>query len=337
MDNLKPSPLISILLVSWNSAKHIPHCLENLVKQSFKDFEIIVIDNGSTDNGVANLEEKYPTLNLSVKKLETNQGFAVANNIGAALARGKWLALLNADAFPEPNWLEELVKAADHHPEFNFFASRQIKANSNPELLDGIGDVYHISGLAWRQGYNQPAYGAGLLSREVFSACGAAALYLREKFLEAGGFDADYFSYFEDVELSFRLRLMGGRCLYVPTAVVYHLGSASTGVSSDFAVYHGHRNLVWTYFKDMPLALFWFYLPLHVAVNIYLSLAFLIRDKRSILLKSKIDALWGLPAILSKRKHVQQLRSVSTAEIYRILNRELFAPHRASRARTKLD
>jgi len=152
-----------------------------------------------------------------------------------------------------------------------------------------------------------------------------------------GGFDTDYFSYFEDVDLSFRLRLAGGRCLYVPTAVVHHLGSASTGLASDFALYHGHRNLVWTYFKDMPSLLFWLYLPLHISMNIYLSLAFLIRDKRSIVLKSKIDALRGLPSILGKRKHVQQLRTVETGEIYRVINRELFAPHRASRARSKLD
>lgn len=336
MNTPLPSPLISILLVSWNSGEHLPHCLKNLEQQSFKDFEIIIIDNGSTDNGVTNLDEKYPSLNLSVKKLESNQGFAAANNIGAHLARGKWLALLNADAFPEPDWLEQLVKATQEHPKFNFFASRQIQAR-NPELLDGIGDVYHISGLAWRQGYNQPAHQAGLSPREVFSACGAAALYLREKFIETGGFDTDYFSYFEDVDLSFRLRLAGGRCLYVPTAVVHHLGSASTGLSSDFAVYHGHRNLIWTYFKDMPFTLFWLYFPLHVMVNIYLALAFLIRDKRSIVLKSKIDALRGLPAVLRKRKYVQQLRSVETGEIHHIMNRELFAPHRASRARTKLD
>jgi GT2 family glycosyltransferase len=118
--------------------------------------------------------------------------------------------------------------------------------------LDGAGDEYHVSGLAWRRFYNHLANGYGLKPEEVFGACAAAAMYRREDFLKIGGFDEDYFSYFEDVDLSFRLRLAGGRCLYVPDAIVHHVGSASTGKLSDFVVYYGHRNLVWTFFKDMP-------------------------------------------------------------------------------------
>lgn len=328
-----PAPLVSIVLVTWNSAQHLPRCLACLAGQSFSDFEVVIVDNGSSDNSLEKLEEKYPTLQFSIKKLDTNQGFAVANNLAAQLARGKWLALLNTDAFPEPTWLEELLKAAADQPEFNFFASRQLQANA-PDLLDGIGDVYHISGLAWRRGYNQPALQAGLSSCEVFSTCAAAALYLREKFIEVGGFDTDYFSYFEDVDLSFRLRLAGGRCLYVSTAVVYHLGSASTGKASDFSAYYGQRNLVWTYFKDMPLALFWLYLPLHILMNIFL---FLVKDQKSVVLRAKVDAIRGLPAILKKRKQVQQLRTVKIREVDRVMQHELWALHPKFRARIKLD
>lgn len=331
-----PPPLVSIVLVTWNSAKYLPRCLTCLAAQSFTDFEIVIVDNGSSDGALEKLEETYPTLRFVIEKLGANQGFSVGNNLGAQLARGKWLALLNTDAFPEPDWLAQLIKATSERPEFNFFASRQLQAN-NPALLDGIGDAYHVSGLAWRDGYNQPAQNGGFSAKEVFSACAAAALYLREKFIEAGGFDTDYFSYFEDVDLSFRLRLAGGRCLYVPTAVVHHQGSASTGKTSDFAFYHGHRNLVWTYFKDMPTALLWFYLPLHLAMNIYLSLAFWLRDHRTIVFKSKLDALRGLPAILKKRRQVQKMRRVGAAEIHRVMTHGLLAPHRASRARTRLD
>ena len=326
-------PLVSIILVTWNSAQHLPRCLESLTRQSFNDFEVVIIDNGSSDDALEKLEETYPTLKFSVKKLGENQGFAVANNLGAQLARGKWLALLNTDAFPEPAWLAQLLKAADDQPEFSFFASRQLQAN-DPTLLDGIGDVYHISGLAWRAGYNQPANQAGFTQKEVFSTCAAAALYLREKFIEAGGFDTDYFSYFEDVDLSFRLRLAGGRCLYVPTAVVYHLGSASTGKTSDFSIYYGHRNLEWTYFKDMPFALFWLYLPLHIAMSVLL---FLIKDQKSVMFKAKMAAIRGLPAILNKRKQVQKLRRVGIEKIDQAMNHELLAPIPSFRARNKTD
>jgi GT2 family glycosyltransferase len=329
-----PSPLISVILVTFNSAAYLPRCLENLAAQTIRDFEIIVVDNGSTDFVIDYAKKWFKDVSFLIKKLDRNLGFAVANNIGARLARGKWLALLNADAFPEPDWLEQLVQAADENPEFTFFTSRQIQANT-PELLDGTGDAYHVSGLAWRQNYNHLASKYGVQSSEVFSACAAAALYSRDDFIKVGGFDEDYFSYHEDVDLGFRLRLVGGRCLYVPQAVVYHVGSASTGKASDFAFYHGHRNLVWTFFKDMPAALFWYYLPLHMLMNIYLSATFMLRDKRSIVLKSKVDAFRALPAVLRKRKHVQQLRTASPKDLHRVMIKEIFAPHWASRERIK--
>ena len=328
------SPLVSVIIVTWNSNKYLPTCLDALLAQTNKDFEVVVLDNGSTDLEYLDLEEKYSRLELTIKKLTKNFGFAIANNIGARLARGRWLALLNADAFPEPTWLEQLVQAANNNPGFTFFASRQIQANS-PNLLDGAGDAYHVSGLAWRIGYDHPVTQHGTQSGEVFSACAAAALYLRDDFIKVGGFDEDYFSYFEDVDLGFRLRLAGGRCLYISEAVVYHVGSASTGKASEFALYHGHRNLVWTFFKDMPTILLLYYLPLHMLMNIYLSASFLIKGKRCVVLKSKMDAFRVLPAIMRKRKHVQGLRTVSFREIHRVMVKDLFAPHWASRVGKK--
>lgn len=317
--------LVSIIIVTWNSKRYLPQCLEALSAQTNKDFEIVIMDNGSTEQEYLDLKGKYTGLKLTINKLNENLGFAVANNIGARLARGKYLALLNADAFPEPDWLEGLLKAAEDNPQFTFFASRQIQADT-PELLDGTGDAYHVSGLAWRQNYNRPASAYGAQSCEAFSACAAAALYLRDDFIKAGGFDEDYFSYFEDVDLSFRLRLAGGRCLYVPQAVVYHVGSASTGNDSDFSIYYGYRNLVWTFFKDMPVSLFWMYLPRHILMIVYKSAVFLIRRKRSVILKSQMDAFRALPAILRKRRQVQQTRTVSSWEIQRVMTKEPFLP-----------
>ncbi|HRQ23139.1 MAG TPA: glycosyltransferase family 2 protein, partial [Anaerolineales bacterium] len=202
-----------------------------------------------------------------------------------------------------------------------------------PELLDGPGDTYQASGLAWRRHYNHPASEYGLHAEEVFGACAAAALYRREDFLAVGGFDETYFAYFEDVDLSFRLRLAGGRCLYVSDAVVHHVGSASTGKTSDFAYYHVHRNMVWTYFKNMPALLFWWFLSLHVLINTYLTLSFLIKEKRWIVLKAKWDALCGLPAVLRARQKVQAARKVAWRDLYRAMEKDLFAPRRASHTR----
>lgn len=328
------SPSVSVIIVSWNSAEHLPHCLDSLSLQTFQSFEVIVVDNGSPPQGIVGLEQKYPALDVRVERLASNQGFAVANNIGARLARGKWLALLNADAYPKPDWLEKLLDAARRHPEFSFFSSRQLQF-AQPDILDGAGDEYHISGLAWRRFYNHPAQNYGLQEEEVFSACAAAAIYKREDFLQVGGFDESYFAYFEDVDLSFRLRLAGGRCLYVPAAEVCHVGSASSGKTSDFVMYHGHRNLVWTFFKNMPGALFWWYLPLHMGMNFFFGVSFLVKGKGSAVWRAKIDAIYRLPAIIRKRRQIQKTRKISARDLLKVMNSELFAPYWALRRRAK--
>lgn len=317
---------VSVVITIWNSGKVISQCLESLTRQTCKDFEIIIIDNASSDGGVDNFQEKFPTLNFQIKKLERNSGFTCANNLGARLARGHWLALLNADAFPEPDWLEKLLQAAGENPEFKFFTSRQLQANT-PQLLDGAGDSYHISGLAWRQYYNQPANKYGLEPKEVFSACAAAALYSREEFLKAGGFDEDYFSYFEDVDLSFRLRLMGERCLYVPQAVVHHVGSASTGRKGDFSVYYGYRNLIWTFVKDMPNPLFWMYLPLHIMTVLFFACYLSLRGQGSPIWHAIIDAIRGLPLILGKRRAVRQNDKVRPGDLLQCMSNGLLVPY----------
>jgi GT2 family glycosyltransferase len=327
-----PLPLVSIILVAWNSGAHLLACLSALSRQTFQTFEVIVVDNGSTDNSIHDLEGRWTDFHLIVERLTSNLGFAVANNIGAKMARGEWIALLNADAYPEPNWLENLIAAAEGNPQFNFFSSRQLQADT-PELLDGAGDTYHASGLAWRRHYNRPAHQYELQPEEVFGACAAAALYRREDFLTVGGFDETYFAYFEDVDLSFRLRLAGGRCLYVPQATVHHVGSASTGKTSDFAYYHVHRNMVWTFIKDMPALLLWWFLPLHLFVNVYLALSFLIKEKRVIALEAKWDAFRGLSPMLRARKSVQSTRKAGWRDLYRVMEKDLFAPRRASHTR----
>jgi GT2 family glycosyltransferase len=162
--------------------------------------------------------------------------------------------------------------------------------------------------------------------REIFSACGAAAMYPRQAFLDAGGFDEDYFAYHEDIDLGFRLRLKGLRCFLVPQAVVYHVGSASTGKHSDFAIYHGHRNLVWTYVKNMPAPLFWIFFPLHLTANLITVLRFWISGHGKAIWRAKTDALRGLGSMFQKRKNIQQDRRGSIEAIFRIMERNLLAP-----------
>lgn len=317
----------TIAIVVWNNISNLLICLNNLKNQTVSKFDVICIDNGSTDEIFRHLGSLSLPQTLHTKTLPDNLGFAAANNIGARLARGKWLVLLNADAFPEPDWLEKLLSAAETHPEFSFFSSCQIQANQ-PELLDGAGDVYNVSGLAWRRYYNFPSNKFGHQTEEIFSACGAAALYRREDFLQAGGFDEDYFSYFEDVDLGFRLRLAGKKCLYVPEAVVHHVGSASTGKRSDFSVYYGYRNMIWTFFKNMPSPLIWFFLPIHVVTLMFFVVYLSFRGQGKVILRAIRDAVRGLPGVLEKRKVIQKNKKIKPSELLKVMSTGLLEPYR---------
>ncbi len=315
---------ISIVLVSWNNLAQLQRCLKSLHAQTYRDFETIIVDNGSTDSLVD--EQLDQNSGIIVEHLHKNLGFATANNIGSRLARGKWLVLLNTDAFPEPHWLQNLVAAAEANPDVTSFSSRQLQAN-NPEFLDGAGDAYHVSGMAWRIGLGYPAKSYGLRPGPLFSPCAAAAMYLREAFLDVGGFDEDFFSYFEDVDLGFRLQLKGYRSMYVPDAVVHHIGSATFGVRSDFAFYHSHRNLIWTYFKNMPASLFWRYLPAHVMANLIYLFYYTLQGRGKVLWKAKWDAIQGLPKALKKRKNIQNTRLISNGDLLASMQRGWLQPY----------
>ena len=319
-------PNISVVISVWNSGAMLSTCLACLSTQSYKEFEVIIVDNASSDGAIEDLQERWPSLNFEIIKHPENKGFAVANNVGARLARGRWLVLLNADAFPEPEWLEKLLQATENNPDFTSFSSRQIQAN-HPDFLDGAGDAYHVSGLAWRIGLGYPSRQYGLDSTELFSPCAAAAMYQRDAFLEVGGFDEDFFSYFEDVDLGFRLQLRGYRCLYVPGAVVHHIGSASFGERSDFAFYHAHRNMVLTFIKNMPPPMLWRYLPAHFIANLIYVAYYTILGRGKVLWRAKYDALKELPKFIRKRREIHKHIRASTADLTRVMQHGWLQPY----------
>lgn len=311
---------ISIIIVNFNSTTLLKKCLHHVKAQTVQPEQVFVVDNASTDGF---LDIPRISGRVTVMKLAHNVGFARANNLALARCRAPLVALLNPDAFPAPDWLERLLAAASAYPEYSMFGSRLV-SSAKPDLLDGDGDQYHISGLVRREGHGFE-FKPGQEPWEVFSPCAAAAMYRTEALRQAGGFDEDFFCYVEDVDLGFRLRLLGHRCLQVPDAVVLHMGSATTGGQhSDFAVYHGHRNLVWTFFKDMPGILFWLLLPLHLFVNLVSLFWFSMRGQGRVIFKAKKDALSGLVFMWQKRRYIQTKRAVSVGSIFKLLDKRAF-------------
>jgi GT2 family glycosyltransferase len=258
-------PEVVVVIVAFNSGPHLQTALDALGRQSFTDFETIVWDNASTDGAVSALAE-YPR--VRIVRCTDNLGFAAASNRAAAMSKAPLIVTLNPDAFAEPDWLAGLVAAAHRHGAESI-ASLQLSAE-NPELLDGAGDVMSVFGVAWRGGYRQGRAAAPREPVEVFAACAAAALYRRDAFEAVGGFDERFFCYHEDIDLGFRLRLRGGRTVLEPRAIVRHVGSASSGALSGFAEYHGMRNRLWTFARDMPAALMPLAAPCHLLLLVFL-------------------------------------------------------------------
>jgi GT2 family glycosyltransferase len=306
------SPQVSVVVVVYESGPTLADCLVALKQQTFRDYELLIVDNASSDRTAQAAAGADPSIRL-IENAE-NRGFAAAVNQGARAARGTWLALLNPDAFAEPAWLERLMAAAAAHPAVHAFASRQLMAQ-DPTRLDGLGDVMALAGFPFRGGYTQADPGP-MPPAWVFSACGGAMLVDRALFLRLGGFDERLFCYCEDVDLGYRLRLMGERTLVVPDAVVRHEGSASTGgPRSDFAVFHGTRNRLWVFVKDTPPALFWLTLPLHIATTALLFARHATRGELKAPWRGLMAGLRGLPGALAARRETQAQRKVGSLAI----------------------
>jgi GT2 family glycosyltransferase len=316
---------IAVLIVNWNGGDLLSRCLQSLSVQRRAPDRVVIVDNASTDGS---LDEAVPSLpSATVIRLNENVGFARANNIAAAAAADvDAFALLNPDAFAEPGWLEALASAAERTPTAAAFAC-QMRLDAAPDLLDGAGDSYHVSGRAWRNAHRRPLSAGPVRDTEVFAPCGAAALYRRPAFEDVGGFDERFFCYFEDVDLGFRLRLRGHRCVYVPNAIVRHVSSALSGYRSNFAVYHGERNAVWTFVKNMPGPMFWLYLPQHVALNLAALFFYPWRRQGRTVWKAKRDALRGLGTALRQRRAIQLNRRTDWRVLRLAMARGIAAPY----------
>lgn len=304
---------IAVVIVNYNSGDLLSKCIDHLLRQSRPADIIMIVDNASQDNSMDALSE-YPELNIC--KLETNKGFAGANNIAFnKMATADYFITLNPDAFPEPDFIEKLEEAARDHPEYSSFASRMML---DINTVDGAGDAYHISGLAWRNLHNRRYYPDQHQAREVFAPCAGAAMYRAKDVIEMGGFDDSFFCYMEDIDLGYRLQLRGKRCLYVPGANVLHIGSAIVSKYPGFATYYGHRNMVWVLVKNTPNPLLLLALPAHLIMSILLAVVFLARGQSSLYMRAKIDALRGLGRVWNQRKHIQKTRRISSWRLLRL-------------------
>jgi GT2 family glycosyltransferase len=320
--------LISVIVVNWNGKSLLADCLASLRSQTFHDFEVIVVDNGSSDGSGELVKSEFPEFRLV--QLDENLGFAGGNNAGIRLARGEWIALINNDAVAHPDWLECFYRAVGGDNDVGLAASRVVLTSG---LLDSAGDGMTVAGVSYKRGHGSTPVGVFLKPSEVFGASGCGVLLRRSMLDQIGLLDEDFFCIYEDSDLNFRARLAGFKCVYVPEAVIIHRLHGTLGRLSKTYVFYGQRNMEYLYFKNMPGRLFWRHLPVHLLSNLLGFGYFILRGRPLQFLQAKVAFIRDVRRVLEKRRNVQNLRKVDDQAIESILDRHWLRPRLAGKIR----
>ena len=323
MINRTKYPKVSVLVVSWNGKAFLDECLLAIIRQTYENFEIILVDNGSIDGSVNHVKQNFST--IGIVELAENKGFSGGNLEGYKMCEGVFLALLNNDTRVDEKWLENLVQPMLADSTVGICASKMIVDGT--KRIDSAGHGLTTAGL----GYNRGSWKdhASYEHQEfVFGACGGAGLYRRAMLEEIGFFDEDFFLYDEDSDLNFRAQLFGWKCMYVPKAFVYHKGNGTASRLSDLHVYYHTRNLEYVWIKNMPTGLMVRFAH-HKLIQTLASFCYLCLRHRKWkpFFNGKRDALRSFPRMLKKRKDIQRKRKVSNkamrALLTSIFSREL--------------
>ncbi len=323
---------VSVIIVNYNGRDHLAECLDALRVQTFRDFEIILVDNASTDGSVIFVTKTYPE--VAIIENRENLGYGGGNNAGIRQSHGKYVVLLNNDTKAEPKWLEKLIGPVEKDQGVGMCASK-IMDYYHPEIIDNTGLLIYRDGIARGRGRLEEDRGQYALEEEVFVPSGCAGLYRRDMLEEIGLFDEDFFLYVDDVDIGFRARLAGWKCTYVPDAVVYHKYSATTEPYSPLKAYLVERNRIWVVMKCFPARLAItsiFHTLLRYLMQGYGIVtgkgagSRLVRSGSGagsgmILLKAYVSAFRKFGKMREKRKQIRMTRKVSRGDIASWLRR----------------
>ncbi len=305
-------PLVSIIIVNYNGKKFLESCLTSLALVNSIDFEVLVVDNASTDGSYEEACTRFP--DFSYLQLHDNLGYSAAVNAGIKKAKGEYILTLNNDIILDRNFITYIRSAMDTDATVGMCASKMIFPDKR---INSTGIYISRSWAAWDRGVFQLDRGQFDQPGEVFGPNGGAGLYRRKMLEEIGYFDEDFFLFYEDLDVAFRGRLAGWRCLYNPLAVAIHHHGGTTGPNSDLSIYYAERNILWYIFKDLPVFILLIFLPLIFYRNVGV-IAYVPRDKRIIVLKAKLDGYKRIGLMMKKRRRI--IRKVSYKEILKFID-----------------
>jgi GT2 family glycosyltransferase len=309
---------VSVIILTWNGRAYLDECLGSLAAQTFRDFETIMVDNGSSDGSAEYVRSTFPWVRLL--ELPENVGFADGNSRGLALAQGAYIVTLNNDTKVDPDFLAELVCVAEDDTRIGMVAAR-MRNYYLPERIDAAGLKIGSNGLGYNIGIGE-IDDSSYDSVPLFGPCGGAALYRRDMLDEIDFFDPDFFAYYEDFDLAWRGRLAGWKALGAPQALVYHIHSATGGEMSRFKVYQTHRNKWYVIIKNWPLGLLLKRLPVILFFDAAALFLAVLKGRGGVALRARLDVVKNLGRLLAKRREVQARSELSTREI-----EQLFSSH----------
>jgi GT2 family glycosyltransferase len=313
---------IDLVIPTFNGRDHLRRCLHGVREQSYSSISVFVVDDGSSDGTVEMMETEFP--DAICIQMQGNCGFAAACNAGIGAGSAEYVALLNNDAIPEPDWLERLVSGIERHPRAAAVASKILLADDSGRL-HAAGDTFSWQGLPNSRGVWEQDTGQYAAEEEVFSACAAAALYRRAALNDAAMndgliFDIDFFMYLEDIDLGWRLRLLGNSVVYIPDARVTHHLSATGG--GTLASYYVARNSFAVLAKNLPSGLqrrIWSRFLAHQATQLIEAL----RHLREPAARARMRGILAGPRFAlqqrRKRRTIQAQRRASQADIEQML------------------
>jgi len=330
---MNAAPLLSVIIPNWNGKKFLVECIDSLREQTFRDFETILVDNGSTDGSAELVKERYGGF-LRIIRNSKNLGFTGGNNIGIQAAKGEFIVLLNNDTWTEPTWLEELVKAIGPDPQVGMWASK-VYSYFRRNQIEAVGELIYRDGLNRARGQYEHDRGQYEAVEEIFFPPGCGGMYRKRVFDEVGLFDEDFFAYGDDAEIGIRARLAGWRCFYVPKAILYHKNSGSTAPYSPLKAFYVERNRFWITIKYFPLPLLFlslFFTIYRFGFQAYGALTHQGAAGRftgiyspfrlmGILLKAYGSGFLYLPRMWRKRRKTTILQKVTFAEFYQWFKR----------------
>ena len=255
---------VSVVIPNFNGIAFLDSVLASLEGQTLSNFEVILVDNGSTDGSCSFVTANYPWVHLI--ELSENFGFCGAVNAGIRAAKAPYVLLLNNDTEVKEDFVEEMLAAIRRHKNAFSCGARMVQYHDR-DRLDDVGNYYCALGWSFARGRGKDIH-AYETEDKIFSACAGAAIYRIEKI---GYFDEEHFAYLEDTDIGYRARIYGYENWYAPKAIVYHVGSGTSGSRyNQFKTRYSSRNNIYLIYKNMPL--------LQIILNLpFLAAGFLIK------------------------------------------------------------